>query len=376
MWSRHGEWSTGFVQLDARLGRGYDRSMKKISVLLSVMILMACHAGPRIETVTETGEKGYLDGSRQTARFDRLRSLTVGPEGQIWISDYNNHKPSDREGYNNLIRKISPDGLVSTVAGGTTGYADGTGTKAQFWSMSQLIWVNKGYLVIADYQNRRLRKMTPEGEVSTIAGNGASASTDGPALQSSLNGPSTLAEAPDGSLYIGEANSRKIRKLDTSGVVTTFAGSGLTGREDGPGPQASFTEITALVCDEAGNLIVADAREHLIRKISPEGIVTTLAGTSKGYSDGPGVQAAFNKPSGLALDDKGNLYIADLGNNRIRVLDPAGVVRTVAGSGGFGDQDGPALEATFNNPESLVWDPSGSLLILDLNNNKIRRLFL
>ena len=227
---------------------------------------------------------------------------------------------------------------------------------------------------MADYQNHRIRKVTPAGLVTTIAGTGIPGEADGPALEATFNGPAALAMSTQGILYIWDSSSRKIRKMTPEGQVSTLAGSGLSGAENGPGVNASFTDIRGLTVDSQGNLFGVDFRTSLVRKITPEGSVSTYAGSVPGYQDGAAAQARFHKPSGIAADKLGNLYISEKGNNLIRKISPDGWVTTVAGSGNFSDKDGPVSQATFNDPAHLAMDPLGNLIILDSLNNKVRKI--
>lgn len=349
--------------------------MKKINLLFLALALWGCeNNSPSVSTLAGSGEYGWTDGPALQATFDRVKALATDSMGNIYVSDYNNHKPKDRISYNHLIRKISPEGIVSTVAGGQKGYADGVGTEAKFNGVIGMVCDPKGNLLVTDYYNNRIRRISPDGKVETIAGNGRQISVDGPALEASFNNPGSLTLDAQGNLYIVDSSSRTIRKLSASGQVTTLAGSGLTGAEDGPGSTASFSDLRGIAVDANGQVYVADFRTHLIRKISPDGVVSTLAGTGYGFGDGKGIRAAFNKPSGLAVDGLGNLIVGDMANNRIRLISPDGTVTTLAGADDYGDTDGSVASATLNNPTAVALGLGGTILFLDYNSNKVRML--
>ena len=356
-----------------RMNLPKEYSLKKFLYVLLAGLIFSC-SEPQVSTIAGSGKVGKADGPALQASFDFIKNITVDNAGNIYIADYNNHKPRDRSGYNHRIRKVDTTGIVSTLAGSTAGYEDAQGEKAKFFGIYDLACDPVGNILVADYQNHRIRKVTPAGLVTTIAGAGIPGEADGPALQATFNGPAALAMSTQGILYIWDSSSRKIRKMTPEGQVSTLAGSGLSGAENGPGENASFTDIKGLTVDSQGNLFGVDFRTSLVRKITPEGSVSTYAGSVPGYQDGAAAQARFHKPSGIAADKLGNLYISEKGNNLIRKISPDGWVTTVAGSGNFSDKDGPVSQATFNDPAHLAMDPLGNLIILDSLNNKVRKI--
>ncbi len=210
--------------------------------------------------------------------------------------------------------------------------------------------------------------------VSTFAGSGAASSIDGTGTGATIQGPNSLVADGSGNLYVTAA--RKIRKITPAGVVTTLAGSGSFGGTDGTGAAASFDSPTGIVIDGSGNLFVADRFIHKIRKITPGGVVTTFAGTDgvAGSTDATGTAAKFNAPAGLAIDGSNNIYVADFGNNKIRKITPLGVVTTFAGSGTLGSTNATGIAASFDSPYSICIDGSGNLYVGDLNNKTIRKI--
>ena len=217
---------------------------------------------------------------------------------------------------NESILKISGDGQISLLAGGTSGNEDGVGSEAQFRSPMGVVVDNSNDIYVVDRLNHRIRKITQEGVVSTIAGS-TLGYEDGLGIEAKFNSPVGIAIDKDGSLYIGDANNAVIRKITTEGVVSTYSGSHW-GFKDGT--DGLFKNPLGLEVDSYGNVYVADNSNHKIRKISTDGIISTLAGSDKGFKDGDGKEAQFNVPFDIAIDNLGNVYIADYDNSRIRVI--------------------------------------------------------
>ena len=213
--------------------------------------------------------------------------------------------------------------------------------------------------------------------VSTYAGSGAATSVNGTGVAASFMGPRGLAIDASGNLYVTEFGSGTIRKITTGGVVTTLAGSGKPGSDDGIGTAASFKFPGYLAIDALNNIYVADDENYLIRKITPAGVVSTIAGhTSGGYMDGKGINAAFQFPTGIAIDVSGNIFIGDAGNNVIRKIISVGTVSTFAGQGPLvpGTADGTGKNASFNEPSAEVFDASGNLYVSDVTSRLIRKI--
>ncbi|GAB3095063.1 gluconolaconase [Lysobacter terrae] len=212
-------------------------------------------------------------------------------------------------------------------------------------------------------------------QVRLVAGDGVRGFRDGVALQARFSDPYGIARADDGTLYVADAgDSNRIRRIGRDGAVTTWTGSA-EGFRDGVGASAAFNTPSGIALDHAGYLYVADTGNHAIRKVAPDGAVTTLAGTGvAGFRDGPGAQAQFNGPIGVAVDAAGQVYVADTYNDRIRVIGTDGIVRTLAGGDGPGDQDGRGTEARFDTPSAVAVDPRGNVWVADTRNNAIRRV--
>jgi sugar lactone lactonase YvrE len=266
-----------------------------------------------VSTLAGSGAAGYADGTGTAAQFDSPGGMAMDGTGNVYVADR----------YNERIRKITPGGEVTTLAGsGVSGYADGTGTAAQFSRPFEVAVDDAGNLYVADDGNHRIRKITPGGVVTTLAGSGVSGYVDGTGTAAQFYWPAGVAVDGAGNVYVMDYGNHRIRKITSGGVVTTLAGSGAAGYADGTGTEAQFYFPTGVAVDGAGNLYVTDYGNHRIRKITPGGEVTTLAGSSSGYADGTGTEAQFNSPTGVAVDGAGNLYVGDIANNRIRKLTP------------------------------------------------------
>ena len=274
--------------------------------------------------------------------------------------------------------------VVTTLAGsGNPGFADGAGAEAGFGVPSGVVVDGIGNVYVGDHLNHRIRKITEGGVVSTVAGGGKG----GPkarahALQGEtvgrkacFNKPVGLAVDKGGNIYVADKLNHSIRKVTPDGVVDTIAGSGKPDFADGEGGAARFNLPHGVAVDESGNIYVADFGNNRIRKITASGNVTTLAGSGKPeFADGLGKEASFNGPNSVAIDGSGNVYVADRGNNRIRKISPNGTVATLAGSGKPEFADGLGKEASFNQPSGIAVDGIGNVYVADSYNHRIRKI--
>jgi sugar lactone lactonase YvrE len=278
---------------------------------------------------------GNADGDVANARFNFPEGIAVDAFGTVYVSDTTN----------DTIRKISA-GVVTTIAGfiGSLGSADGPESVARFGVPFGVTVGANRTVYVADRNNHTIRKIDAEGTVTTYAGlAGVSGATDGPAASARFSAPRAVAVDSDGTVYVAEIQ-QTIRAITPGGIVSTVAGlANTSGSVDGTGSAARFFQPSGIAVDSAHNLYVADAGNHTIRKIAPGGVVTTfagLAGTS-GSADGAGSAARFNFPRAVAVDSAGNVFVADTNNTIIRKITPAGVVTTVAGQAGIpGSTDG------------------------------------
>ncbi|WP_407426204.1 DUF6443 domain-containing protein, partial [Arcticibacter sp.] len=325
--------------------------------------------GQSTSTLAGSGNAGFANGTGTGASFYNPLNSAVDASGNVYVADAGNHS----------IRKVTPSGVVSTFAGaGYAGFANGTGTAAVFRHPSFIAVDASGNLYVSDQQNHRIRKITPGGVVSTFAGSGSIGSANGTGTAASFQYPMGLAFDASGNLYVADAFNHRIRKITPAGVVSTFAGTGVIGSANGAALSSTFNYPMGLAFDAGGNLNIADRSNFLIRKISPAGIVSTLAGNgTRGFADGAGAQAMFDPPNNLVVDGSGNVYVADQNNNRIRKITPDGIVSTLAGAAIAGTVNGTGAEVRLNSPFGISRDAgTGYMYVADINGQTIRKMVL
>ncbi len=291
--------------------------------------------------------QGSAEGQGIAASFNQPAGLATDSAGNVYVAD----------SANNTIRMITPGGLVSTLAGtaGSSGSADATGPAARFKTPSGVATDASGNVYVADTNNSTIRKITPQGVVSTLAGTpGVPGSADGQGAAASFRYPYGIAADTAGNVYVADTGNDTIRKITPGGLVSTLAGAaGLPGAADGQGAAARFNEPAGIGVDAAGNVLVADFNSNTIRRITAGGLVSTLAGTpfAFGCADGTGAAALFNGPQAIAIDAAGDAYVADTYNATVRKVTSAGVVSTVVGVAGMPVFDAGVLpgglEATY-----------------------------
>jgi NHL repeat len=319
-------------------------------------------AAAEVTTYAGSGAKGELDGPAATAQFYFPSDVGLDNAGNLYVVSNQN------------IRKIAADGTVSTLAGASKpGFADGVGTAAMFYQPTDLDVDSAGNVYVADPGNKRVRKITPAGVVTTLAGSGQAGSIDGPGATATFNAPYAVAVDAAGTVYVADYQN-KIRKISSDGIVSTVAGSGERGYLDGPAATATFAGLTGIAVDSTGSIFVSDSENRRVRKISG-GIVSTFAGSgNSARTNGKGTAASFVFVNHLTIDSSDTLYLTDL--NAVLSISPAGIVKTIAGSptGAFGAANGPAPLATFSSPSSPVIDGFGSIFLADSGNNVIRKI--
>ena len=352
-------------------------------VLAQVSLSSIAQCADVIRTVAGSGIRGYRGdgGPAAAALLNDPEDIAVDSVGNLYIADTANHR----------IRKVTPAGIISTVAGiGSPGF-DGDGGPSISAKLDVPLGIAvdpAGTLYIADSNNVRVRKVTPEGVISTIAGNGGIwgySGDGGPATSAALLFTFRVVVDGSGNLYFSESSvyggpPDRVRKVTPEGVISTVGGGGtqIPG-DDGPATSAQLNRVGGVAVDSVGNLYIADSANHRIRKVTPAGIISTVAGTGTsgfGGDGGPATSAQLNTPWGISVDSIGNLYIADVWNNRIRKVTPAGIISTVAGTGtsGFGGDGGPSTSAKLNTPAGIAVDSAGSLYIADTGNNRVRKV--
>jgi sugar lactone lactonase YvrE len=331
---------------------------------------------------------GYTDGPALLAEFRHPAALAMDPAGNLYIADEKNHR----------IRVLTPNGIVSTVAGsGPTGaahggYADGPADTARFADPIGLCVAADGSLYVADSDNQRIRRVAPDGFVSTWAGSGDSVKLvggylDGPREVAQFNRPYDVAADDRGNLFVADYFNNLIRRIGTDGQVSTLAGNGLPGRQDGPSgtTQLAYPNRLILVSGilyftegHSRDMWEMESGNH-VRKLTPQGQVSTVAGSgAAGYADGPSAVARFDTPMGTDVDAEGNIYVSEYLGHCIRIVTPDGQVSTLAGTCGTqGYQDGPATSALFSYPMDVLVSAAEHLLyVADFGNHRIRTITL
>jgi sugar lactone lactonase YvrE len=332
-----------------------------------------------ISTVAGNGAAGFSgDGDPATsAQLYGPTGVAVDAAGNLYIADSSN----------NRIRKVTPGGVITTVAGnGSAGFSGdgGPATSAQLAHPNDIAVDTAGNLFIVDTNNNRIRKVTPGGVITTVAGNGSVgfSGDGGPATAAQLNGPQAVAvDMTAGNLFIADTNNVRIRRVSPGGVITTVAGNGSVGfsGDGGPATVAQFSGPEGIAVDSNGNFYISDVYNYRIRKVTAAGIISTVAGNGiSGFSGdgGPATAAQIYDPQEIAIDAAGTLFIADEANERIRMVTPSGVITTVAGNGiaGFSGDGGQATDAQLHGPEAVAEDTAGNLFIADEGNNRIRKV--
>jgi RHS repeat-associated protein len=339
-------------------------------------------ADPVIATVAGNGQgyiAGYGDGGPAVdARLLDPGGVVSGADGSLYIADTGN----------GLIRRVTPNGIITTVAGnGTSGAFSGDGgpaTAARLNSPGDVALGPDGSLYIADTYHLRIRRVGPDGTINTFAGNGLQGDEGdgGPATAARLNYPRAIAVGADGAVYIADEQNNRIRRVGTDGIITTVAGIGTVGStgDGGPATQASLTYPSDVAVGLDGSLYIADTYNHLVRRVAPDGIITTVAG-KRGLSGQSGdgwlaTEAGLWYPTGVDVLPDGSLFISDSFYPRIRYVGADGVINTIAGdgSGGFSGDGGPATVAQLFRPLRLGVDAAGALYIPDSSNNRVRRV--
>jgi sugar lactone lactonase YvrE len=342
-------------------------------------IAQAISRVPSINTIAGNGTAGYGgDGAPAgNAELNSPSGIAVDGAGNLYIAD-----PA-----NNRIREVmAGTGIISTIAGnGTAGYGGdgGLATNAELQSPVGIAIDSSGNLYIADQGNNVIRKVATNGTITTVAGNNAEgySGDNGQATNATLYAPAGVALDSAGNLYIADAGNNRIRLVNTTGTITTFAGNGTAGYsgDNGPAAAATLTKPSALVEDAKNNLYLADTGNNVIRLVNATGTITTIAGNgTAGYSgdNGSAISATLNAPYGLQTDSVGNVYIADTKNNVIRMVNAAGNISTIVGNGasGFSGDGGPATDAILNNPVGVVFGTQGNLDVSDQGNERVREV--
>lgn len=336
--------------------------MKKIILIFCLLLALQSNFGQCVTTLAGSGVQGNTNGTGINAEFSNPFGVAVDNFGNVYVADTQNHR----------IRKITSSGVVSTFAGSTFGYSDGTGTSAKFYYPNGVAIDVSGNLYVTDSFNHMIRKISSSGVVTTIAGNGVAGLTNGNGVTAQFNYPRGIVIDNLGNLYIADTSNHSIRKVTPSGAVTTIAGNGIAGFVNGTGTSTRFNNPRGVTIDASGNIYVADSSNHCIRKITSTGVVTTFSGTGTLGSD-DGIFGRFNQPYGLAYDTSGLIYVADTFNHKIRTVNSLGIVSSYAGTGVAGfNTTGVAIQ--FNKPSGICFDSTNNIYISDFDNQRIRKI--
>lgn len=351
--------------------------MTKVVSLLGLFagFLVTLPASGQIIT-TAAGSTWIFSGNGQpalNAPTGQIEAVALDPSGNVVASDANN----------NIVFRVLPNGTLTVLAGnGFLGFSGegGLATNAAMGGPAGIAFDGAGNLYITDVTNSRVRRLTPGGIISTYAGNGARgySGDGGPATSASLNQPYGVAVDPSGNLYIADRNNNRIRQVSPDGTITTVVGNGTAGfsGDGGAAATAMLNGPLAVTVDSAGNFYIADTLNNRIRKVNG-GIITTVAGSGVANFNGdggPALSAAVYQPAGINVDSAGNLYIATGGS--IRKVTPAGIINTIAGGNGngFTGDGGQAVNGSLNLPSGSVVDSAGNLYIADTNNCRVRKV--
>jgi DNA-binding beta-propeller fold protein YncE len=306
----------------------------------------------QLQLAAGDGVRGARDGLAAQARFDDPYGVAVDAQGNVFIAD---------AGDNNRIRRMGADGNVTTLAGAAEGFVDGMGSAARFDTPSGLAIDGAGNLYVADTGNHAIRKVTTEGVVTTLAGDGIAGFRDGPASQARFNAPIGVAADAVGNVYVADTYNDRIRRIGIDGVVSTVAGGERPGYQDGPGETARFDTPTALARDALGNLWVADLRNNAIRKVSPLGEVTTLVHTAP---DDAGVDV-LRRPLAIAVTHDGLLYVGEMARGRVLQFARSGQAHVLTGT---------ESQTRLSRPAGLAVDEAGNLHVADAGSHRVHRI--
>lgn len=308
-----------------------------------------------LETIAGDGTAGNIDGVGTNAEFSAPIGIAIDQSDNLFVSDFNN----------NRIRKITQSFSTSTFAG--------NGISSVLNAPYCSVFDTLGNLYVSESGNNRISKITPNGSISTFAGSSVAGFFDATGIIAQFKDPRGITIDSLGNLYVSDAQNYRIRKITPTGIVSTFAGKGTAGLSNGAGASAQFGLLRGIVADSNRNLFAVDRSNNCIRKITPDGVVSIFAGSGMpGFSDGAGINASFNTPQGITIDSINNLYVTDLG--RIRKITPNGIVSTFAGNGTSGFSDAYVLTGQFNSPIGIALNHLGTLFITDTNNNRIRTI--
>ena len=357
------------------------------SVVLATAFTVAAATVPgssasQVSTIAGgVGLPGFADGLASQARFSQLTGVAVGSDETIYVADGGNQRIRVVHGQADSSGAIV--WTVSTLAGsGTAGFADGSGSAARFNNPQGIAVDSSGVVYVADTANNRIRRIAPDGSVTTLAGDGTAGFQDGTGSAARFNAPQGVAIDNQGNVYVADTGNASVRVIHPGGEVQTLAGDGTVGSNDSP--SARFDGLMGVTTDgESVYVYLSDTGNHRIRRLDPSGAVITIAGAERGFADGSASQARFAEPSGIATDGAGKLVVADAVNSLVRLVDPeqaannsAQAVTTLAGTGDRGLTNGAGNVARFTTPRGVAVSPSSAIIVADTGNQVLRRIVL
>ncbi|HTE02115.1 MAG TPA: hypothetical protein VK668_22660 [Mucilaginibacter sp.] len=322
----------------------------------------------KVTTLAGSGARGSADGAGAAASFAGIWGITVDAAGNIYITDTGLGQ----------VRKITSKGLVTTLPDNAPGSTTESGIPVTYSIPLGIAIDGSGDIYVSYLESGVIRKIPTNGKGVLITGNGNGNNQDGVGLSGGVSQPIGLALDGSGIIYVA-GYSNTIKKIYSNGLISTFVGAyGRSGNTDGKGAAARFNSPKGIAVDANGNVYVADSANNLIRKITPDGTVSTLAGSGlSGSADGTGSAASFDFPTGVAVDASGNVYVADANNNMIRKITSSGIVTTLAGSATSGSSNGLGSAATFLDPVDVAVNHEGTILyVADRGNNLVRQIGL
>ncbi len=318
----------------------------------------------QVTTFAGSGSPGVEDNTGAAASFSEPFGVALDLHNNVIVAE---------GGHGNRIRIITPQGVVQTIAGSEEGFADGRGAAAHFNTPSAIAIDKRGNIFVADTSNNRIRKISTEGVVSTVAGSPEPGYRDGPADQAQFDSPVGVAVDAEGNIFVADTYNDRIRKVSAGGEVSTIAGAGLPGLADGQSGVALFDTPCGIAVDGQGNLFVADTGNDAIRKITPQGDVSTIAGASSAGNAPQASDPELDRPVGIAVTHDSFLFVASQGNGKIHRITPEGEITEYAGhTSGFRNASGRA--ARFNGPSGIAVDREGNLYVADTENYLVRKI--
>ncbi len=349
-----------------------DRMKQLFTLLLLIVMTPWCQA-QIITTVAGGGTAGIGDGGPAAdCELNNPIGIAVDAAGNIYIGDRDN----------NRIRKINTAGIITTIAGtGAAGFSGdgGPATDAKIYGPYGLCVDNSGNVYFADNGNDRVRQINNSGIISTIAGGGSGGLGDGGLATDALLSPGGVVKDLDGNFYIADGINNRVRKIDALGIITTIAGGGSDVGSGIPATNAKLNTLYSIAIDNDGNIYTGEQSHSRVLKITPSGLLTIIAGTgSSGYNGDniPATSAKLHRVNGLAVDNRGNVYISDGRNNRIRMVNSEGIITTIAGTGiaGYSGDGGPATSGQFSTTTGIAIGLSNNLFVADFANDRVREI--